>query len=181
MFALIDELIDSFGADAFHTGMDEVFLIGSEHCTRCRGQDPAKLFAKSVNDLHRHIVGGRKVEMLLWGDRLLDSKALGYSKWEAAQNGTAPALELIPRDIIVCDWHYGNQRDYPSVRMLLDKGFRVWPAGWQPLEAAVAFSKFSRSVQNPRLLGYLSTTWGRVKIAEASEWPPLVQALELWR
>jgi len=24
---------------------------------------------------------------------------------------------------------------YPSVPLLLDKGFRVWPSGWQPLEA----------------------------------------------
>ncbi len=46
VFALIDELIDAFEADAFHVGMDEVFLIGSEYCPRCHGADPAKLFAR---------------------------------------------------------------------------------------------------------------------------------------
>src|SRR2546426_3080694 len=143
IFALIDELADAFEADAFHVGMDEVFLIGSEYCPRCRGRAPAKLFAKAVNDLHRHIVGRRKLEMLMWGDRLLDAKTLGYSKWEASENGTPGAMDLIPRDIIICDWHYGKQANYPSVPLLLEKGFRVWPSGWQPLEATTAFSVFS--------------------------------------
>ena len=73
------ELADAFEADAFHVGMDEVFLIGSEHCPRCKGGDPARLFAKAVNDLHRHIVKERNLELLLWGDRLLPAKELGYS------------------------------------------------------------------------------------------------------
>ena len=46
---LLDELIDAFAADAIHVGMDEVFLIGSTHCPRCRDGDPARLFALAVN------------------------------------------------------------------------------------------------------------------------------------
>src|SRR6266481_463310 len=164
VFALIDELADAFDANAFHVGMDEVFIIGSEYCPRCKGQDPAKLFAKAVNDLHSHVVGERKMEMLIWGDRLLDAKALGYSLWEAATNGTPGAVDLIPKDIIVCDWHYGKATNYASVPFLLDRGFRVWPSGWQPLDAFVAFSAFSRQQKNPRLIGYLCMTWGKVKV-----------------
>ena len=181
VFALIDELIDAFEADAFHVGMDEVFLIASGHCPRCRGGDPARLFAKAVNDLHRHIVREQHCEMLMWGDRLLDSKALGYSEWEAARNGTQQAIDLIPKDIIICDWHYGKQAEYPSVPLLLTKGFRVWPSGWQPLEAAQAFSAFARQQRDSRLLGYLCTTWGKVKISETSSWPPISQVLPEWR
>jgi hypothetical protein len=180
VFDLIDELVEGFAADAFHVGMDEVFLIASEHCPRCKGGDPAKLFAKAVNDLHGHIVGKRKLEMLLWGDRLLDAKALGYSEWEAARNGTAGALELIPKDIIVCDWHYGKQTSYPSVPLLLEKGFQVWPSGWQPLEAAQALSAFAHAQNHPRLLGYLATTWGKVQIPAMAEWPPVMQVLRRW-
>jgi hypothetical protein len=181
VFTLLDDLAEGFDADALHVGMDEVFLLASEHCTRCRGGDPAKLFAKAVNDLHRHIVEERKVEMLMWGDRLLDSKALGFSEWEAAQNGTQGAVDLIPKDIIVCDWHYEKRDTYPSVPFLLDKGFRVWPSGWQPLEATQAFSAFARRQTNPRLLGYLCTTWGKVKIPDAAEWPPIAQVLPDWK
>jgi hypothetical protein len=180
VFALIDELITAFGADAFHVGMDEVFLIASEHCPRCRGGDPAQLFARVVNDLHGHIAGRHKIEMLLWGDRLLDSKALGYSEWEAARNGTQGAVDLIPKDIIVCDWHYGKQTNYPSVPFLLEKGFRVWPSGWQPLEATRAFSAFARQQRHERMLGYLCTTWGKVRITDAGEWPPVLYVLREW-
>src|SRR2546421_7251159 len=56
VFELIDELIDAFAADAFHVGMDEVFIIASDDCPRCKGKDPAELFAKQVNDLHEHLV-----------------------------------------------------------------------------------------------------------------------------
>jgi hypothetical protein len=181
VFALIDELIEAFDADAFHVGMDEVFLIGSEYCPRCHGGDPAKLFAKAVNDLHHHIADEHKLEMLMWGDRLLDSKALGYSEWEAARNGTQGAIDMIPKDIIICDWHYGNQASYPSVSLLLGKGFRVWPSGWQPLEANRAFSAFARQQKNKNLVGYLCTTWGKVKIADTPEWPPIVEVLHDWK
>ncbi|MGA2500163.1 MAG: family 20 glycosylhydrolase, partial [Tepidisphaeraceae bacterium] len=71
VFDLMDELIDAFSADAFHVGMDEVFLIGSDFCPRCKGKDKGELFAKAVNDYHAHLVGQRKVEMFMWPDRLL--------------------------------------------------------------------------------------------------------------
>jgi hypothetical protein len=181
VFALIDELVEAFQADAFHVGMDEVFLIASEYCPRCRGGDPAKLFAKAVNDLHKHVAGKHKLEMLMWGDRLLDAKAMGYSEWEAAKNGTSGAADLIPKDIIMCDWHYAKQPAYPSVPALLAKGFRVWPSGWQPLDASLAFSDYSRQQKNPRLIGYLCTTWGRVKISEMAQWPPVNEVLLQWK
>jgi hypothetical protein len=181
VFALIDDLADAFEANAFHVGMDEVFIVGSEFCPRCKGQNPAKLFAKAVNDLHAHIVDDRKMEMLIWGDRLLDAKALGYSLWEAATNGTPGAVDLIPKDIIVCDWHYGKSTNYASVPFLLDKGFRVWPSGWQPLDATEAFSAFSQQQKNPRLIGYLCTTWGKVKVPDLAEWPPITEVLPKWK
>jgi Glycosyl hydrolase family 20, catalytic domain len=181
VFALADELIDAFDADAFHVGMDEVFIMASEYCPRCHGEDPAKLFAKAVNDFHHHLVDQRKVEMFMWGDRLLDAKAEGYSEWEAATNGTSPAIDLIPKDIVICDWHYEERTNYPSVPILLKKGFRVWPSGWQPLAGAKAFSEFSKEQDNPRVVGYLCTTWGKVKVDKVADWPPLIEPLRDWR
>lgn len=180
VFALIDELAEAFSADAIHVGMDEVFLIGSQHCERCKGMDAGKLFAKAVNDLHQHIVKTKGMEMLLWGDRLLDASAMGYSEWEASKNGTHTALDLVPRDIIVCDWHYGKQASYPSVPFLMKQGFRVWPSGWQPLDNTLAFSAYARQQKGPRLLGYLCTTWGKVAPDELAEWPPITEPLKAW-
>ncbi len=181
VFDLIDELAQAFEADAFHVGMDEVFLIASDHCPRCRGGDPARLFARAVNDLHGHIVGQRHLEMLMWGDRLLDAAALNGGEWEYAKNGTAGAVDLIPKDIVICDWHYEKQAAYPSVPLLLGKGFRVWPSGWQPLENAQAFSAYCRRQQNAHVVGFLSTVWGKTTMDRIADWPPVAEVLAAWK
>lgn len=159
VFALMDELIDAFEADSFHVGMDEVFLIASEQCSRCKGKDPAELFAKAVNDYHRHLVRKKKLTMLMWGDRLLDDKVIKYGKWESSQNNTAAAIDMIPKNIIMCDWHYGMRDDYPSIRYFQEKGFRVWPAGWRNIDAALALMECAQNAPSDRMIGYLCTTW----------------------
>jgi hypothetical protein len=176
VFDLFDELLEAFEADALHVGMDEVFLIGSEHCSRCKGWDPAKLFARATNDYHVHLVGKRGVEMLMWGDRLLDDRTTGYGEWEAARNGTHPAIDVIPRDIVICDWHYTLRDEYPSVPLFLQKGFRVWPGGWREVEAVEALIDYAQQHADERMLGYLCTTWGAAQPGELSEWPPIQAA-----
>lgn len=180
--ALIDEVADAFEADAFHVGMDEVFFIADPNCPRCHSQDPAKLFAKTVNDLHQHVVGEKKLTMLMWGDRFLDAQTMRYGRWESATNGTAPAVDWVPKDIVICDWHYRAQTNYPSVPFFLSKGFRVWPAGFQPAEAAKAFSEFSlqQRKENPQVIGYLATTWSKAKTVDLTTWPPITENLPQW-
>lgn len=180
VFDLIDDLVDAFQADAFHVGMDEVFLIGSEFCPRCKGGDTAKLFARAVNELHRHIVGKRKLEMLMWADRLLDGKATGYGEWEASENGTFLAIDMIPKDIVMCDWHYEKRADYPSLKILADKGFRVWPSGWNDVAATEAFAGAAKAAGNKLILGHLCTTWGAVNPEALVAWPPFLAAMRIW-
>ncbi|HEV2693168.1 MAG TPA: family 20 glycosylhydrolase, partial [Verrucomicrobiae bacterium] len=183
IFDLIDEIAEAFDADAFHVGMDEIFNLASDKCPRCRGEDPAKLLAKVVNDLHAHIVDTNKLEMFMWGDRLLDSKKMGYSRWESSQIGMAAAIDMIPTNIVICDWHYAQRATYPSVPLFLQKGFRVWPAGFRPVEAAKALSDYSQKMRakNPRVVGYLATTWSMGKPETVAEWPPVKQILQDWK
>jgi lysophospholipase L1-like esterase len=181
IFDLMDELIEAFEADALHVGMDEVFLIGEDACPRCKGKSKAELFAKAVNDYHKHIVDKHKIEMLMWGDRLIDSSKINYGKWEAGANNTAGAIELIPKDIIVCDWHYEPRGAYESIPMFLDKGFRVWPASWRNPEAAKALIDYSRTFSNPRMVGHLNTTWGAVPIKELAGYEPLKYSISVFR
>ncbi len=184
VFALFDELIEGFDADAVHVGMDEVFLIASEHCSRCQGHNPAELFAQAVNDYYGHLVDKRGVEMLIWGDRLLNDAEMGYGKWEAAQNGTDPAIDWIPQDVIICDWHYTQRERYPSMPLFLQQGFRIWPAGWKDVDATQALIAEARRYQgDPNMLGYLCTTWGMVQPDELTAFPPLrvaAEALQAW-
>ncbi len=156
VFDLLDELLDAFQPQSFHVGMDEVFVLGE--CPRCKGTPNSDLFAKAVNDLHRHLVGRRGVTMEMWGDRLLPP-TFGYSMWESSHNGTEAAIDLIPADIVISDWHYELKDDYPSVRYFQEKGFRVWPAGWNEPPAVERLIQVSRRDSSDRMVGYMATTW----------------------
>ncbi len=173
VFELMDELIEMFEADAMHVGLDEVFLIGDDDCPRCKGKGNAELLAKAINDYHKHLVGKRKVEMLMWGDRLIDASKYSYGKWEASANDTARAIDMIPKDIVICDWHYEPRKAYESVPMFLEKGFRVWPASWKKPDPAKALVDYSKQFDNERMLGHLNTTWGAVKIKDLPSFGPL--------
>jgi len=174
VFQLCDELLEAFEAKALHVGMDEVLLIGENSCPRCKGKNRAELFAKAIKDFHEHLVKKRGVEMLMWGDRLLDSASIGYAGWEAAENGTAPAIDMIPKDIIICDWHYGKRDDYPSIPLFLEKGFRVLPTSWRDAEAAAALVDFSLKFgSDKRMLGHLCTLWRAPKDGESAENPAI--------
>jgi hypothetical protein len=180
VFKLMDEIIDAFRADAMHVGMDEVFLLGSEKSPSTKGKDPGKLFATAVNEIHAHLVRKRRVEMLMWGDRLVDGKKFNLGEWEAATNGTATAIDMIPKDIIICPWHYEVRDSYPSIPMFIEKGFRVLPAGWKSVDATKALIEFNRSHAGPKMLGHMFTTWG-VKKDALLEFPPLVEGLKILR
>lgn len=176
IFSLIDELADAFEADAFHVGMDEVYLVGSDN----HGVEPARLYAGQVRALHEHIVGERHLEMLMWADRIIGPQFQGYSRYDNDRNNLSAAIDLIPRDIIECDWHYEWKTAYPSVPYLISKGFRVWPAGFEPLAATRAFSDYARELKSDRVIGYLATTWNETRVADAPDWPPIREILPAW-
>jgi hypothetical protein len=118
---------------------------------------------------------------------LLDAKATGLGEWEAAKNGTAAAIDRIPKDIIQCDWHYealsaypGKPKEYGSPRLLASKGFRVWPSTWKNAAAAKAFAGEARELKDPRILGTLVTTWGAAKPGGLAEWEPLRAGFGVW-
>ncbi|HTS67502.1 MAG TPA: family 20 glycosylhydrolase [Terriglobia bacterium] len=163
VFDLIDELATACQADAVHVGMDEVFLLGEDDCPRCRGMNKAELFAQEVRTLHDHLAGTHR-EMWMWGDRFLDGDATGLGKWEASINGTAPAISLVPRDIVICDWHY--EAAVPTAAYFAIQGFRVVAAPWQMPDVALNQLELVRRIRaastdalKSRTLGALQTTW----------------------
>ncbi|HMA53062.1 MAG TPA: family 20 glycosylhydrolase [Acidobacteriota bacterium] len=164
---LYDELLDVFEADALHIGMDEVFIIADADCPRCGGKPTGELFARAVNDAYDHIVRARGKEMMMWADRLLDGQATGYGLWEASMNGTNAAIDMIPKDIIMCDWHYEPKYPlqktpksmFPSPKIFVDKGFRVLPTSFRNVKALNRFIDQSLAVPSDKVLGHLCTVW----------------------
>ena len=160
---LVDELCDAFEADTFHAGMDEVFYIGMDECPRCKGHDRAELFAGEVTLLHDHLAEkGRK--LMIWGDRLIDGEVTGLGEWEASTNGTAGAIDLIPRDVFICDWHY-ERAELTGVYFAM-KGLPVAECGYrdpdvceQQIRDMVRFREQAPEETSGRLTGYIHTIW----------------------
>jgi hypothetical protein len=164
VFDLMDELVEAFGADAFHAGMDEVFILADEDCPRCRGRLTAELYADEVRAIHDHLAQSHR-QMWMWGDRLIDGAASGAGKWEGSYNQTWPALERIPRDIVIGDWHYESA--VPGAAYFAMHGFSVVSCSWRQSDVALAQLELIRTLRahaNPevasRVLGLLHTTWG---------------------
>ena len=156
VFTLIDELIEVFEPDAFHVGMDEVRLLAHDQCDRCRGYDPAVLYAKAVRDMHAHISGRHGLKMLIWGDMLIDPEYITF----VAGPLTHRAVDMIPKDIIICDWQYGLQSYYPSIAYFIDRGFQVLPSSWDNPDAALALMHAGKRNAGSKMLGHLFTVWG---------------------
>jgi hypothetical protein len=166
VFDLIDELADAAGADAFHVGMDEVFLLGEDDCARCKGKDKAELFAREVTTLHDHLAQSKRT-MWMWGDRLLDGVTTGIGKWEASIIGTPAAITRIPRDIVICDWHY--EQPLPTAEYFAVQGFPVLACPWRRADVAAAQLETISRVRSHateaiarRMQGVLQTSWLRI-------------------
>jgi N-acetyl-beta-hexosaminidase len=163
VFALVDEILEVFEADAFHAGMDEVFYLGMEGCPRCGGLDRAELFAAEVTRIRDHLAR-RGVELWIWGDRLLDGKTTGIGMWEASMNTTHRAIDLIPGDVVINDWHY--ERADPTAAYFAVKGFRVVTCPWRLSDVALAqiedmrrLRRVSTPEMRERFLGVMQTVW----------------------
>lgn len=160
---LVDEICDVFETDAFHAGMDEVFYIGEAKCPRCGGKDKAELFAGEVTRIRDHLrAKGR--QLWIWGDRLLDGKLTGLGEWEASINDTHRAVDLIPKDVFICDWHY--DRADPTAVYFAMKGFSVATCPWNVPEVGVRqtqdtlrFRQQSTKEMRPRFQGMIQTVW----------------------
>lgn len=163
VFACIDELCDVFEADAFHAGMDEIFYLGDDKCPRCQGVDKAQLFADEVNLIRDHLKQKNR-ELWIWSDRLLDGRATGIGFWEASYNYTWRAIDLIPKDIVMCDWHY-ERPDQTAIYFAM-KGFRVITCPWRTPPTAVIqtddmarWIKYATPEMKPRYFGMMQTCW----------------------
>jgi len=163
IFDVIDELTEAFETKWFHAGMDEVTIIGDAHCPRCSGRDPAELFAGEVTKIRNHLAQQGK-RMMIWGDRLLDCKATGFHPSESSMNNTHRAIDMIPKDVFICDWHYGNA--YQSPVYFAIKGLDVAICPWNnahvaemQLDDMLRSRESATKVYKPHLQGVLLTVW----------------------
>jgi hypothetical protein len=162
---LADEMIDTFQADQFYVGLDEVLIINhDERCTStAEGADG--IFTEWVNFLEGHL-RSRQVRMWMAGDRFIPGTWYdGY--WESSGNDTWQQIDGVtnPGNIFVLDWHYGVEPGgYPSIDQLFaPKGFQVAVAPWQDLAGTQAFVQYALDPTGPKfanVAGVVQTLWG---------------------
>jgi Glycosyl hydrolase family 20, catalytic domain len=163
VFDLIDEICEAFETDTFHGGMDEVFYIGDDKCPRCGGRDKAELFAAEVNKIQNHLAVNNRT-FWIWGDRLIDGKTTGIGMWEGSFNNTHRAIDMISKDVVICDWHY--EKPVPTAVYFAMKGFKVITCPWRTPSVAVAqaqdlvrFKAAATWEMNERYQGMVQTIW----------------------
>lgn len=160
VYDMIDDLMEAFDTKVIHAGFDEVLDIGK--CPRCRDASTATLIADLINDLNAH-VRSRGGEMWIWGDRLLDGTRFPTANvgYETSLNGTAPAVDLISKDVVICDWHYNEEpMGHLTPSYWATKGFRFLPCAFNSLKGSEQQIRAAYVLKDcPNLLGTYLTSW----------------------
>ena len=149
VFDLYQEVIDVFQPQVFHIGHDEITFrpIGVNPATK--DSTPAELIAEEITKLHDWLKE-RGLETMMWGDQLLKEQHGG------PPHNTWTAVDDLPKDIIINDWHYAPWTEFPSLAFLKDHGYRVLASGWwDPLN----MMNFSDGAVQQQVLGFSGTSW----------------------
>jgi len=144
-FDRIDEIVEVVQPSRYvHMGHDEVYTIGI--CERCRRRKPADLFALHVNRVYEHLQS-KGLGMMIWADMLQD-----VTSYE-----TPPAIDHIPKDIILLDfiWYFHLDKDLET--RLLDHGFKVVMGNLYSSH----YPRFSARRNREGIIGGEVSTWVR--------------------
>jgi hypothetical protein len=75
-----------------------------------------------------------------------------------------PLRDKLPKDIVICDWHYADEQpEFPSLAALRKEGFRVLGATWTK---EVTIQNFSRYAAQHGGEGMIATSWSHVQKKE---------------
>ena len=149
------ELLEDFGNPKFfHIGCDEAH---KPSCPECASQPYSKLCVEHLEFAHK-VLAEHGARPMMWQDMLLKK---GDKRWKGYKaNGTtatAKAAESLPKDIVICDWYYGNAKEnYPSYSYFQSLGYNVLATPWDNVSGILAEAK---AIQKINAFGMLGTVW----------------------
>lgn len=161
IFSLLDEIIEIFKPEYFHLTHDEVQHWFSKKrmgiCERCKGKKLWEIYSEDVQKLYSFLKS-KNIRMCLWGDMLLDHRKFKICNCNGAVGNVYRAIDLIPEDILIFDWHYHTFSSYPSLKYFRKKGFDVFlgVSFFKP-EAVAAFTRYAKKLGVDE--GAIETTW----------------------
>ncbi len=101
---------------------------------------------------------------MMWADMLLDPRCFRDACFsQAGCSGGPPdhldrALDRLPRDIVMCDWHFEPAREFPTIRYLQDVGFDTLGCSGFPVNTAL-FTRYALAHRTRHFLGMMVTAW----------------------
>ncbi|OGV46002.1 MAG: hypothetical protein A2017_22215 [Lentisphaerae bacterium GWF2_44_16] len=170
VFELMDEVIDIFKPRYFHIGHDEALTSYDPRsrtpllrCPSCKNKKAYKVFAEDIKKLHAYL-SRRNIRTMMWADGLLDTE--NFSEASFCQSGCyggkpdylSRAIDLLPRDIILCDWHYEPAKEFPTTLYLQKKGFETLGAPNFEVNSFL-FTNYAHAKRTEKLKGMLATSW----------------------
>jgi len=171
----LTEISRLFPSEYFHAGFDETWDIG--YCDLCQKrlatETQSDIFTQHLLDCHAIVNKKLKKKMMLWDDMLAI-----YPQ----------ALDRIPRDIIMCSWHYDKLVDKPVGGILGQKtdkfafydklGFKyIFAPAVSSFRNIETFSAYGLK-RNP--LGALLTAWEMKRRFFWAFYPALAYAGAAW-
>lgn len=181
VFRLLDEIIVLLHPDAIHIGHDEV-AGHNKHSTKKHlkpGQKmlPADLFLQDVLKIHDYLKQ-RNIETWMWGDMLIspdEFPEMRQKTLHGSASGYGKSLrDKLPRDIVICDWHYvDKQSEFPSLAVFKKEGFRVLGSTWKREKTTRNFSRYAALHGAD---GMIVTTWFHV---QRKEWDVVDRILKI--
>ncbi len=142
----------------FHIGADEAYSFAS--CDVCRKREPHVLFAEYLNGITEDLAQyGRRP--IMWHDELINrSNFTGYTDYIEANgesHGTAPAINLLDRRMIIADWQYSYvSGQNPTTPYFMEKGFDTVLCPWDNWKNIQCLTDGARSFG---AYGVMLTTW----------------------
>ncbi len=171
LFELTDEIIEVFNPNYFHIGHDEALSaydprkrLSIFNCSKCGEKEkPYEIFASDINKFHKYFFS-RNIKTMMWGDSMLapdDFKDASFSQsgcYGGMPDNLAGAVDLLPKDIVMCDWHYEPAREFPTIKYLQEKGFET--IGCPKYEInSLRFTDYAYMNKTPRFKGMMGTSW----------------------
>ena len=151
-------------------GHDEIVGMNRDIRSRRRNLTNAELLAYDINrlyDITKEL--NPNIKLMIWDDMLNPWHNGGNETYQVPFGGpigkTAPAIDLIPKNIILMIWWYskedtlGKMRNSP--KYFEDKGFRYVVAGWNNKENIKEWLKIVKGRENA--LGIMVTNWAGFK------------------
>jgi len=167
--AIYDEAIQLFQPRYFHIGHDEIHLSNRfPYHEECQRRGLTQLFVDDVLHHYRRLQQ-RGIRTMMWGDMLLhrtesaDGAAFAESPEEAQRR-----REMLPKDIIICDWHYQPRPPeefvQKNLRVLQEAGFEVIATTWY---TPMNIYNFAKAARQAGILGLLQSTWAGFHLSES--------------